>query len=239
MSRTLTEQLPKTVPNPSVFDGVPPGQAATMNDPGQPQPRSKDEVNNDLEAYEKALEKHKGADEPDSENQDEKANTSKNDDRWWDWNEDDPLANKARRKRIESRLTPMAVENLLLHGEVKQTVHILPGTLAVVFRSASVEEDMEVKRMMFGLQGTDVYITNRYSMMQLTLSLYSIVTPSGEDVLPSHLDQNKNFDEDLFNKKFAHVKKWPTQFAQDLVNQYIWFDDRVKRLFVAEDLGNG
>ena len=210
--------------------------------PDHPQPRSKDEVNRDLAAYERALSAQKqdtSKEEKDEEPTKDEESKKKSDDEWWDWQENDPLSNKKRRKWIESRLKAMAVEDLLMHGEVKQTVHIIPGKLAVVFRSASVDEDMEVKRMMFGVQGTDLYISNRYSMMQLTTSLYSIVTPSGEDILPSHLDSDKNFNEDLFNKKFAHVKKWPTQFAQDLVNNYIWFDDRVKKLFVAEDLGNG
>jgi hypothetical protein len=226
-----------------MLEQVQPGNPVSMSSssPDHPQPRSKDEVNRDLAAYEAALNAGKSEESKEDKKEPPKDEGSKkkSDDEWWDWQENDPLSNNKRRKSIEARLKSMAVEDLLMHGEVKQTVHIIPGKLAVVFRSASVDEDMEVKRMMFGVQGTDLYISNRYSMMQLTTSLYSIVTPSGEDVLPNHLDSDKNFNEDLFNKKFAHVKKWPTQFAQDLVNNYIWFDDRVKKLFVAEDLGNG
>lgn len=145
------------------------------------------------------------------------------------------LANSRRRKRIEAGLKPMRVEDLLLHNEVKQVVSIIAGSLEVTFRSVSVDEDLAIKRIMSGFRGSDQYIADRYSVMNLTVGLFQI----NDTVLPNHLNTKGNFDEDLFDKKFQVVRKWPYTLVQDLVNNWAWFDDRVRKLFVIEDLGNG
>lgn len=205
----------------------------------RPTARSKGEINADLQAYSDALEQHRQAEE---EKEEESEEPKKKKDEYVDddgayealWGDNDKLNNKARRKRIEARCKPMSLEDYIMNGGVKQVVPIIPGKIVPTFRSASVDEDLEVKRMMFGVQGTDIYIANRFSLMQLTLSLFAF---NGEP-LPDHLNRDGQFDEDLFNKKFEKVRKYPTQLAEDLVNNYMWFDDRVKDLF-GEDLGNG
>lgn len=205
----------------------------------RPQPRTAGEVNADLQAYGDALENYNKAqaEKEEAEKPKSKDGGYTDDDGEFEealWGDNDKLNNAARRKRIESRCKKMELEDYIMNGGVKQEVPIVPGKIYPIFRSASTDEDLEVKRMMFGVSGTDVYIANRFSLMQLTLSLFAF---NGEP-LPDHLDSDGNFDEDLFNAKFAKVRKYPTQLAEDLVNNYVWFDERVKDLF-NEDLGNG
>lgn len=212
--------------------------------PGQPpmdrpKPRTSGEVNADLQAYGDALENYKAQQaeaEGDKPTKPKDGGYAGDDGEFEEalWGENDKLNNTARRKRIESRCKKMELEDYIMNGGVKQEVPIVPGKIFPTFRSAATDEDLEVKRMMFGVKGTDVYIANRFSLMQLTLSLFAF---NGEP-LPDHLDSDGNFDEDLFNIKFAKVRKYPTQLAEDLVNNYMWFDERVKDLF-NEDLGNG
>ena len=202
----------------------------------KPQPRSKGEVNSDLQAYSEALRQHKKVESEEEPEKTEKSKDGYSEDEEYEalWGSNDKLNNTARRKRIEKRCKKMALDEYILSGGVKQRVPIVPGKVEVTYRTAGVDEDLEVKRKMFGLEGTDIFVTNTFSLMQLALSLYAF---NGEP-LPSHLDANGKFNDDLFDKKVARIKKYPTQLAEDLVNNYMWFDERVKDL-LNEDLGNG
>ena len=46
-------------------------------------------------------------------------------------------------------------------------------------------------------------------------------------------------DEDAFWKKFEYVARFPFHMLASLGVNYFWFDVRVRKLFVAEKLGNG
>ena len=146
------------------------------------------------------------------------------------------LNNPKRRKMIEARLKPMDITEIILHGEVNQMVPVIPGKMEIVYRSVSGEEDLAVKRMMFGESGGDRYLMDKFTLMQLTLALKSI---NGEE-LPSHLGEKDVVDEAKFEHKFSKVIKFPIQFLGDLGVQYLWFDERVRKLFLggAEELKN-
>lgn len=147
---------------------------------------------------------------------------------------DDPaqwniLNNPRRRKDIEGRLEPMDITDVILHGEVRQTVDIVPDKLSVVYRAVAAGEDLAVKQMMFGESGGDRYLMDKYTIMQLTLALVSI---NGDD-LPTHLNDKKKFDESRFLTKFDKVTRFPVQLLADLGIQYLWFDERVRKLFLG------
>ena len=147
---------------------------------------------------------------------------------------DDPaqwsiLNNPRRRKEIEGHLSPMDITDVILHGEIRQVVPIVPDKLEVTYRSVSGDEDLSVKQMMFGESGGDRYLMDKYTIMQLTLALVSI----NGDELPSHLNDKKKFDEEKFLSKFDKVVKFPIQLLADLGLQYLWFDERVRRLFIG------
>jgi hypothetical protein len=146
------------------------------------------------------------------------------------------LNNPDRRKKIEGRLEPMNITDVILHGEVRQDVPIDPKKLVITYRSVTGEEDLAVKRMMFGEEGGDRYMLDKFTLMQLTLAMVAI---NGEP-LPTHLKDGK-FDETKFLEKFDKVLKFPIQFLADLGIQYMWFDERVRDLFVGstEALKNG
>lgn len=150
-----------------------------------------------------------------------------------EWNR---LNNPERRRIIESRLDAMDLTDIIIHGEIRQTVIVQPGKLSIVFRSVSGEEDLAIKRMMYGEKGGDRYLMDRYTLMSLTLAVFSI---NGSE-LPTHLSDVGRFDENKFLQKFRHITKFPIQFLADLGVQYMWFDDRVRDLFVgqAETLKN-
>lgn len=150
-----------------------------------------------------------------------------------DWN---VLNNPARRKEIEARLTPLGIEDIIMYGEIQQSVEVVPGKTAYKFRSTTGEEDLAVKRMMFGESGGDRYMLDKFSLYNLTLGIVSI----NNMALPTHLNDKKRFDEALFLKKYETLMRFPVQLLGDMAVQYMWFDQRVRRLFVksAEALKN-
>lgn len=154
---------------------------------------------------------------------------------------DDPrqwnlLNNPTRRKEIEGRLSAMDITDVIVYGEIRQTVPVVPDKLNITFRSVAAEEDLEVKRMMFGESGGDRYLMDKYTLMQITLAIVSI----NGDELPSHLNDKKKFDEAKFLDKLDKVSKFPVQLVADIGIQYLWFDERVRKLFLGgtDDLKN-
>lgn len=150
-----------------------------------------------------------------------------------DWN---VLNNPARRKDIESRLAPLGIEDIIMYGEIQQEVEVVPGKTRYKFRSTTGEEDLAVKRMMFGESGGDRYMLDKFSLYNLTLGVVSI----NNMALPTHLNDKKRFDETAFLKKYEMLMRFPVQLLGDMAVQYMWFDQRVRRLFVksAEELKN-
>jgi len=144
----------------------------------------------------------------------------------YQWN---ALNNPERRKIIEDRLDPLDITDIILHGEVRQDVPIHLEKLTVQYRSVTGEEDLAVKRMMYTEEGGDRYMMDKYTLMQLALALVSI---NGQP-LPAHLDNEQRFDEKMFVIKFEKVLRFPVQFLADLGIQYLWFDERVRHLFVG------
>lgn len=149
------------------------------------------------------------------------------------WNK---LNNPERRKKIEDKLAPMNFTDIIIHGELRQDVSVR-NNLMLTFRTVSSEEDLAVKRLMFGEEGGDRYLMDKFSIMQLTLALVAI----NNEELPTHLDKDKKFSEAHFDKKFEKVLRFPITLVADFGLQYMWFHDRVQDLLLdeEEELKNG
>ena len=152
------------------------------------------------------------------------------------------LFNNARyKKKVESHLEKMDVESLIMHGEVLQFVPILmkkgspQPRISATFRSVSAMEDLAIKKRFYDEEGPDRFMIDRYSLMNLCIGLKSL---NGTEQ-PPHIDENGKFDDAGFKKKFEKLLKMPHQLLALLVVNYIWFDERVRKLLVADELGNG
>lgn len=142
------------------------------------------------------------------------------------------ISNKERREAIEKRCTPMDVDDLLLTGEVRQVVPILPGKIEPTYRSVSGDEDQFIKQLMSGERGSEQYIMDRYSLLNLTAGLYAL---NGR-VLPPHLDKNGDPTKELFTAKLKVVAKYAYLLLADLSVNYVWFTRRVQRLMVVDNI---
>lgn len=151
----------------------------------------------------------------------------------------DIINNEEQRELIEKRCTPLDITDLIMKGFVTQRVPIIVNKFEPEFQSMTGGEDLAIKRLIMqeskGLEVSDRYLLDKFALMAVTIGLFSI----NGNVIPSHRDNNGKFDEDAFWKKFDFVTKYPFHMLASLGVNYFWFDIRVRKLFVAEKLGNG
>lgn len=215
--------------------------------------RSPDEVKADFDKYADALKQHKedteSPDPPNTDDVDQEENDDGEDqsdqDRSYvygdldkgfsgDEEENEEEAERKRRQaRIESKLETLNVEDIFTYGELRQ--RIVLENYTIEFRTTSGEEDLEIKNQLFSAEGTARYVIDKFALMNLCIGLRAL----NDQVWPSHLDKDDNFDLDLFNKKFKKLLKIPTILLEDMSLNYTWFNDRAKKIITADKLGNG
>jgi hypothetical protein len=151
----------------------------------------------------------------------------------------DIINNEDQQKIIEARCKPLDLTDIIVKGFVTQRVPIIPDRFEPEYQSMRGDEDLAIKRMIMlesrGIEVTERYLLDKFSLMGLTIGLRSI---NGQ-VFPTHLDNDDNFDEELFLKKFERVIRLPFHMLASIGVNYYWFDIRVRKLFVADTLGNG
>lgn len=148
----------------------------------------------------------------------------------------DQLQDPVLKKAIEARCATLDLVQLLEEGEARQDVPIVPGKFVVTFRTISGEEDLEIKRLLFGVQSSDQYAYDLLSMYQLAAGLFSI---NGRKI-PTHLNDDRGFDKDKFISKFRLLRKYPMAMLASMSVNFGWFDRRTRALFVdVEGLKNG
>lgn len=152
----------------------------------------------------------------------------------------DLLNNDEQRGIIEGRLEPLDLGDIIVQGYVTQRVPIVPGKFEPEFQSMRADEDLAIKRLIMteskGLQVSDQYLLDKFSLMGIAIGLRSI----NGNPLPDHCDPvTGEFDDKLFWTKFNRVARLPFHLLSSLGVNYFWFDVRVRKLFVAERLGNG
>ena len=151
----------------------------------------------------------------------------------------DLLNNDDQKRIIEARLKPLDLGDLIVTGRVSQVVPIQPGMFEPEFQSYAAEEDLHIKRLVgeeaVALRPSDRYLLDKYQLMGLTIALVSI----NKRQFPDYRDAQGDFDKDKFWAKFQIVARLNYHMMASLMVNWFWFDMRVRRLFKADELGNG
>ena len=152
----------------------------------------------------------------------------------------DILNNPEQRDIIESRLAELDLEELILTNRVKQRVDIIPGKISFTYQSMTAEEDLAIKRLVMEESQTvdvsDRYMLDKYSMMSIVCGLIEI---NGKPFGGGLGDSDGKFSDDKFQAKFNRVMKLPLHMLAAVGLNQTWFEMRVRKLFVAEKVGNG
>lgn len=151
----------------------------------------------------------------------------------------DLLNSEDQKKIVESRLQPLDITELIINSFVTQTVSIIPGKFEPEFQSVSGDDDLAIKRLIMeeakSLDAPERYMLDKYGLMTLAAGVRSI----NRIPLPEYRDAEGFFDKALFLKKFNRLVRYPLHMLSSLGVHYFWFEIRVRKLFVAEKLGNG
>ena len=151
----------------------------------------------------------------------------------------DIINNDDQRKIVEARLDKLNLADLVVNGTVTQNVPIIPGDFEVEFESLTGEDDLNMKRMIIeeakALKVDDRYLLDKYALMGLACAVRAI----NKKNLGTHRDNNGDFNEEALEKKFKRILKLPLPMLAAIGPHYFWFDQRVRRLFVAEKVKNG
>lgn len=139
------------------------------------------------------------------------------------------------RKAVEKRCSTLSIEDMIMTGYCSQTVPVIPGKWEIEYQSVKAKDDLQIKKMLFEEDGSDRYIWDKYSLMNLTLSIKAM----NKYPLPDHYDANGDFNDDKFNVKLAQVLNYAMPLVGMMSVNYMWFDSRVRDLIAAETLGNG
>lgn len=151
----------------------------------------------------------------------------------------DILNNEQQKKVIEARLKPMDVGDIITSGFIIQRVDIVPGKFWVEFKTMDGETDLALKRLIMedsrSVEVNDRYYLDKFSVMSIAAVVHKINDkPYGDFV-----DQTGNFDDAKFRAKFKQIIKLPMPMLSSLGANAMWFDMRVRKLFKAEEVGNG
>ena len=147
----------------------------------------------------------------------------------------DMLNNDVQREIIEKRLKPLDIGELIVSGRVTQVVPIRPGVFEPEYQSYQGDEDLILKRLVGEEEGSDRYIMDKYALMGFTVALRAL----NKRPLPDYLDAEGHFDNNLFWKKYSIVSRLNYHMLSSMMVNWFWFDLRVRKLFRAEELGNG
>jgi hypothetical protein len=151
----------------------------------------------------------------------------------------DLLNNKEQKEIIEARLAPLSIDDLIMNGYIVQRVPIIPKRFEVTYQSLSSEDEMALKRLVLmeakALVVSEEYLMDKFGLMAIACS----VTMINEQRMLDHHDDDGSFSEDRFLQKFNKMVKYPIHMLASMGVNGFWFDVRVRKLFVAEKLGNG
>jgi len=151
----------------------------------------------------------------------------------------DILNNPEQKVIIEARLQPLDITDMIVTGYVKQDVPIIPNKLTFTYRSMTGEEDLEIKRLVMSesksLDVSDRYLLDKYAFMSMSVGLVAINSKPLGDVY----DSNGGFSDEMFWLKFKRVIRLPLHMLASIGLNQMWFEQRARKLYVAEKVGNG
>lgn len=145
-----------------------------------------------------------------------------------------PLMSDERRDAIEDKLAQLDIGDLVAKSEITQVVPIVPG-FDVEIRTFSQKEHLWILNYLAAHNGSDRYMDEMLNTLKLVCSITAI---SGRQY-PDHRDNNGDVLREKFETKLNMLSALPVQVIADLGVQVSWFNDRVARLFTAENLKNG
>jgi hypothetical protein len=140
------------------------------------------------------------------------------------------------RRRIEEKLKPLVFEELLSAGRVMQRVELRKG-LTVMYQGLTGADGVFCKRMAAEAAiAAEVTYADLLTIMRLAVGIHAI---NGRLVEPVYEKSPGDFDADQFTLRWKMMHSYDETILGFLVRNQIWFEERLRRLSVLDDLKNG
>ena len=144
-------------------------------------------------------------------------------------------ASVARRKEVESRLSPIRIDDLFVSGEIRQKVEIRKNRLVVIFRTLKGKEDLYIKRRLNEVKDDVVrYAEDRFLYMLLCAHVHSYNGKELTNIFENGKISNINFD-----KRFEELCNIPSVLIEEIWVNFRWFEDRVRLALESDNLKSG
>lgn len=151
----------------------------------------------------------------------------------------DILKNPKQREVVEERCPELDINDLIMNNVVRQRVPIIPGRFEPTFESMTGDVELVLKRLLVqeskSVAVTENYLLDKYAVMTTTAGVVAI----NGNPIPSMYDAQGEFQEDLFWEKFNWILKRPIHMLASLGIHYSWFEQRVRKLFKADEGKDG
>jgi len=149
------------------------------------------------------------------------------------------LMSQKRRDSIEGRLDKLDITDMIMKGELSQTISIVPGKLNITLRTFSQAESLWILKYVYDFPGSALYVQELINTCRLVCSIVSV----NDALLPDHRKDVGTPTEQVskkdFEKKFSYIASRPVQLVADFSVQLMWFQDRVNKLLTLDELKNG
>jgi hypothetical protein len=149
------------------------------------------------------------------------------------------LFTEDRRKKIEERLQPLNLADMITHREIKQLIPIIPGRFELMLRTFNQIENLFCLRYLSEYVGSAAYqeeLLNTFKLVCATVAINGALLPEHRDNVGQ---KNEEVNKEKFKEKLQALMTFPVQLVADISVQNIWFQRRVEKLFSLENLKNG
>jgi hypothetical protein len=146
------------------------------------------------------------------------------------------IASVAARKKIESKLLPLRIDDLFISGEIQQSVEVVEGKLKVVYRTLRSNEDLYIKKKLSEVK-TEVYRYAEDRMLLMYIAAHLVEVNGSKFVDLS--DANGKIVDKNFDARFQQVSNLPQILIERIWVNLRWFEDRVRKALSPDFLENG
>lgn len=141
------------------------------------------------------------------------------------------------KKAILSRANDLNIDDVTSFESVVQTYTIIPNRLIVELRSLTGTEDMAIKDIVSGLEGSYRFVIDMNAFYNLAAAVKSV---NNTELVPVHTSQDSGIlsvDQDALKKRTKILMSLPMAILGLISVTYLWFDETVREKLIEEVLG--
>jgi hypothetical protein len=158
------------------------------------------------------------------------------------------LRNPARKEAVEKRCAernqPLSIADLFSQGYLTQKVPIIEGKFEVTFKTLRELEDIAIDELVgeYASKDDGTLTSMAVERYRFRCTLAAGLVDINGQTLPRHVKRKDGefvIDKAALHKRIRYLESRPKAVLAELGVQYGWFEERVKMVFLEDDLKNG